>query len=331
MMRTLACLLATLSLGCQAPPGAIDPFIGRQTVPPPGTGTPNSNPPGNSYYSENTAPGRVSNASDTDPDYSPPGGFGFDSKNNTVARQPASARAPASIPSTNRNTGSGVGTPASRDTTPKTTPNAGGAPVQSASPWDRSPMTSRSTPGAGFQVNSNPSRTGTAATTASNRSATPANRLTQPARDIMTLPGSRSATQPSKTDSGGFRPPGSVTRAGYEEEIKEPKEAAAGTTRTPRKETIGAGKYDQDKNYRWLKGKLEYSRIEDRWKLRYIPIDGDTDDFGGSVVLLGSRMLEGYKPGEYVTAYGSLGESDARGNGYAPSFNLDRVVRQSEE
>jgi hypothetical protein len=99
----------------------------------------------------------------------------------------------------------------------------------------------------------------------------------------------------------------------------------------PRRETIAPGKYDRDRNYRWLKGKLEYTRTDDRWKLRYIPIDGDTDDFGGSVVLLGSRLMEGYKPGEYVTVYGTLGETDSRGNGYAPSYTVDRVARQSEE
>jgi hypothetical protein len=49
------------------------------------------------------------------------------------------------------------------------------------------------------------------------------------------------------------------------------------------------------------------------------------------MVLLGSRLLEGYKPGEYVTVYGTLGETDARGAGYAPTYHVDRVQRQAEE
>jgi hypothetical protein len=122
-----------------------------------------------------------------------------------------------------------------------------------------------------------------------------------------------------------------VTRASYEEEVKTIRDTAKSPSRTPRRETISPGKYDADRNYRWLKGRLEYTRSDDRWKLRYIPIDGDTDDFGGSVVLLGSRLLEGYKAGEYVTVHGTLGETESRSTGFAPTYTVDKVVRQSEE
>jgi hypothetical protein len=287
-------------------------------VPPPGTATASAQPPGEEYYDR-----AKTSANTTIPEgdkYTPRGGF-----NSNVAARPGTVPARATITG---GTSSGLTTPAS-NTPPAATPKAGGTPAKAANPGERPPATtsaSRSAPAAGFQVNSNPTR-GLPATTASTRGTTSGTRP-QPVRDLDSLPDPKpSKTAPSR-DSGGFRPPGSVTRANFEEDVKE----SSSSSRTPRRETIGSpGQYSQDANYRWLKGKLDYSRIEDRWKLRYIPIDGDTDDYGGSVILLGSRMLEGYKPGEYVTVYGTLGETDARGTGYAPTYKLDRVQRQSEE
>src|SRR5687768_943056 len=303
MKGPLACLFAAvLCLGCQAPPGAIDPFIGRQTVPPPGTATASAQPPGEEYYDRAKTSSNA--ASPSGSPYSPPGGFNY--SNSNVAARPGSTPPRATITG---GVNSGLTTPAS-NTPPPATPSAG-----------------RTAPGAGFQVNSNPPR-GLPATTASTRSTTSGTRP-QPVRDLETLPDAKPSKAPPSRDSGGFRPPGSATRANFEEDVKE---SSSGAGRTPRRETIGSpGQYSQDANYRWLKGKLDYSRIEDRWKLRYIPIDGDTDDYGGSVILLGSRLLEGYKPGEYVTVYGTLGETDARGTGYAPTYKLDRVQRQSDE
>jgi hypothetical protein len=329
MKGPLALLIAaTLCLGCQAPPGAIDPFIGRQTVPPPGTATPTTQPPGDEYYSNAPKTSGSSGPSPSNSPYAPPGGFRY--RDDDVATRPETAKPGASIPGTNN---PGITTPATRYSTPTPKPNAGGAPVKSANPGERPPAAtsaSRSIPSSGFQVNNNPTR-GLPATTASTRSTATGTRAasTQPAKDITTLPDARPASKtPASRESGGFRPPGSVTRASFDEDVSE----TTSTKRTPRRETIGSpGAYDQDKNYRWLKGRLEYSRTDDRWKLRYIPIDGETDEFGGSVVLLGSRLLEGYKPGEYVTIYGTLGETDARGVGYAPTYQLDRVQRQAEE
>ncbi|MDZ7617026.1 MAG: hypothetical protein U1E05_08480, partial [Patescibacteria group bacterium] len=45
-----------------------------------------------------------------------------------------------------------------------------------------------------------------------------------------------------------------------------------------------AGQYGFDPSYAWLRGRLEYSQVDRRWKLRYIPVDGNTDQYGGSVV-----------------------------------------------
>jgi hypothetical protein len=83
--------------------------------------------------------------------------------------------------------------------------------------------------------------------------------------------------------------------------------------------------FGYDPQYRWLKGRLEYSEIERRWKLRYIPIDGATDDNGGSVVLREGTDLGDLRPGDYVTLYGEVGEREASSKGYAPVYHADRI------
>jgi len=83
--------------------------------------------------------------------------------------------------------------------------------------------------------------------------------------------------------------------------------------------------FGYDPHYRWLKGQLEYSEIERRWKLRYIPIDGATDDHGGSVLLPEGTELGDYRPGDYVTLYGEVGAHDENSKGYAPVYHADRI------
>jgi hypothetical protein len=315
-----------LCLGCQAPPGAIDPFIGRQTVPPPGTGTPAAVPPGDAYYTP-----KAGEPSPSGTPYAPPGGFSgrYSNQDNSVATKPGTSRPSATI-------ANGVGAPpstkpAARETTPAPA-GSGGSPVRPAGPADSPPgsSASRATPRTGF-VNNNPPPSSPPARTASSR--TPVTGIgSRPAAQTSPANTSQpSAQSPAPQDSGTFRRPSSTIRANHEEARPAAGSATAATSRTPRREVISPGKYEADHNYRWLKGKLEYSKIDDRWKLRYIPIDGDTDEFGGSVVLVGSRLLEGYKAGEYVTVHGSLGETDSRGGGFAPSYTVDKVVRQAEE
>jgi len=86
--------------------------------------------------------------------------------------------------------------------------------------------------------------------------------------------------------------------------------------------------YGHDPEYRWLKGRLEYSQIDRRWKLRYIPIDGTTDEFGGSVILSSTSLLSGYERGQFVEVHGSLGRSaQDKTPGYAPEFEVQEIKR----
>jgi hypothetical protein len=100
--------------------------------------------------------------------------------------------------------------------------------------------------------------------------------------------------------------------------------ATTGTNSTPE----SADAYSHHTNYSWLRGKLEYSNAGKRWKLRYIPIDGQTDQYGGSVVLPNSPLLENFRPGEMVTAEGSIGTVPAEHGRFSPLFELRAIKPQ---
>ena len=351
MKRPLALIFAaTLVCGCNTPNGIVDPFVGRQTIPPPSTGVASNPPAANPYYPGSAQGGAPSGGgfnanSGANNRYAPPGdSFGYGGMAN---RSNPTTSGATQLP------GGPTAAPASISREPAR-PAAGGAPVRSANPAERPPASSgassRAPASAGFQVNNNPRRGLDQATAASVRHTDQAPRdsfssgtrgepgrlsPTEKATDIMELPDARPAGKAS-SGSSGFRPVGSARRASYEEPVDESQaDDNARERRSTRREPALAGEspgnFGFDPNYQWLRGKLEYSRIDDRWKLRYIPINGDTDEFGGSVVLLGSRLLEGYKPGEFITVYGSLGDNGSEARGFAPPFQLDRVIRQADE
>jgi len=84
-------------------------------------------------------------------------------------------------------------------------------------------------------------------------------------------------------------------------------------------------KYGYDRQYTRLKGKLEYSQIDHKWKLRYIPIDGNTDSHGGSVVISDSTLLSGCERGDFVEIWGSLAKQAKKGPEFAPLYNVSQV------
>ena len=87
--------------------------------------------------------------------------------------------------------------------------------------------------------------------------------------------------------------------------------------------------YGHAPDYTWLRGRLEYSQIDGKWKLRYIPIDGQTDDFGGSVILPSTSMLSGYERGELVEVHGRIGVPGDGDQNYSPEFHVDQIRRIS--
>ncbi len=94
------------------------------------------------------------------------------------------------------------------------------------------------------------------------------------------------------------------------------------------KSVPGGSAYEHDKSYQRLRGKLEYSSVTSQWKLRYIPIDGETDSYGGSVVIANSGAFEGYRAGEFVTIEGSIVSEKSSGTRFAPKYEVNDVERQ---
>jgi hypothetical protein len=86
--------------------------------------------------------------------------------------------------------------------------------------------------------------------------------------------------------------------------------------------------YSYDPQYGWLRGKLEHSAAANRWKLRYIPIDGQTDEFGGSVVLSNPSLLKEFSPGQMVMVQGSVGNGPAEHGRFSPLFELRSIQAQ---
>ncbi len=133
--------------------------------------------------------------------------------------------------------------------------------------------------------------------------------------DIMDLPKARdsagqSATPSAQTDSG-FR------LVSGTEEIDSPKAEPPESS---------SSRYAHDPQYGWLRGQLEYSRIEGHWKLRYTPVDGETDKHGGSVVVSDPSVLAGYERRDYVEVRGRVGQRRTK-KGYAPTYEVSQIKR----
>lgn len=59
------------------------------------------------------------------------------------------------------------------------------------------------------------------------------------------------------------------------------------------------------RDYRWLVGKLDYSRIQKAWLLRYVSFE-EEDRYGGCVTLVAPPSIRNFKPGQIVRVEGSL-------------------------
>lgn len=103
----------------------------------------------------------------------------------------------------------------------------------------------------------------------------------------------------------------------------------ATTAAAARRPVDSGATYGFDGQYAWLQGQLEYSESARQWKLRYIPIDGATDRYGGSVVLAPSGTLSGYRPGDFVSVKGRIDASRTAQGSFAPQYVVASVDRLS--
>jgi len=160
--------------------------------------------------------------------------------------------------------------------------------------------------------------------------ATPAGSESRPVVDIMDLPpaGSTSMSR-SSPRSGGIRLVSATEKLSGSSSSGSPVGSFSATTTGEAgvDSSASRARYGYDPQYRWLRGRLEYSEIDHRWKLRYIPVEGTTDEYGGSVVLSDVSRLSGYERGEFVEVHGALGNLAEDDLGYAPEFQIHQIER----
>jgi hypothetical protein len=175
----------------------------------------------------------------------------------------------------------------------------------------------------------------------------PPGRLVLPERviDIMALPNSRTLAAERPSADSGFRLVSGTSPATVPATPR-------GSSRASSSSASGDGgvvsfsptaRYGHDPEHQWLKGRLEYSAVDHRWKLRYIPIDGRTDEYGGSVVLIpidgrtdeygGSVVLDdasrlsGFERGDFVEVHGQINSQGSDDRGYAPLYKVAQIKR----
>ena len=91
----------------------------------------------------------------------------------------------------------------------------------------------------------------------------------------------------------------------------------------------GVRRFGFNPGYESLRGRLEYSHSRRQWKLRYIPVDGQTDAYGGSVVIANPGLLEGAQPGDLVEVHGTVIGDATPGRGFSPGYQLTAATRLS--
>jgi hypothetical protein len=352
MSRPLAlAFVAVLLASCKSYP-KVDPVYGRQIIPPQRTGSigglvsrDGTTPP--PQYYEGSTSGQGSQGGNLPP--APAGDLGprdgsFDFRGSSSSRVLPESGASSggwnrpAAGSSDLGTGGTVAIPArtgpddfSRRTPPDTSgygssryDNTGsGSSAPSSSPFPASSPASDSAIPA--RPNSVPAPPGSGADNWNSESpyrSTAYERASGPERgrvvDIMDLP-ARGSLHPDDAPSGNSRPSGYAAFAASNE-------TAGRVSPTSASPADDQGPYGYDPSYRWLKGHLEYSPTDRRWKLRYIPITDRTDEYGGSVILEDSPALQEMRRGDTVMVEGQVA-GEAEPGGFAPLYRAARISR----
>ncbi len=135
---------------------------------------------------------------------------------------------------------------------------------------------------------------------------------------------------PSTTDPMlNFAPPAhpSDSSASAAMEQLSPASYQKATTAAPAAASLPAGPhFGHDANYLWLVGTLDYSRIQQAWLLRYVPVE-EEDRYGGCVTLVAANGVLHFKRGQSVRVEGSL--IDPESQQLRPAFQV-RKIRAEE-
>lgn len=83
----------------------------------------------------------------------------------------------------------------------------------------------------------------------------------------------------------------------------------------------GDGQFAHDANYQWLVGTVDYSRIQQAWVLRYVPVE-EEDRYGGCVTLVTNRPMN-FKQGQTLRVQGALIDPDSQQ--LRPAFQVQDI------
>lgn len=295
MARQVAMLMAALIIaGCRGsnPPGPVDPFFGRTRIEPPATGSVSPRPPSDPYSPSSTHVTPSSSATG-------------------VAKSSVSSQSAGPLAS------SGPGDHISVPAAARAQPNLNDSAVRQSS-VAKNTEASRASP------SELPSTPGTSGVVPARlyQTIAPRPKTSERPIDIMDLP--------AADQSGNSAPPGTIQLASAAEPLKD---ASVGSDKSRPANAAAPsyqGLYGYDPQYRWLRGRLEYSEADRCWKLRYIPIDGVTDKYGGSVVLSNTSSLSGFERGDFVEVHGTLTSSSGKPQGFSGTFDVQQIKRSGK-
>jgi hypothetical protein len=378
-------LLALLAAGCRSPAPTFDPFAGRTTVPPPGTGTGALTPPTvtQPYYQSAPPPGMPSTAP---MNTAPPGGYGFPQGANSLpastpsafaAQEPAIRVQDGVAPLAHEPPPSLAMSEAvplrPRINEPQIAVPTDSATARIAPPATMMPQNIQAAP---LATNVQPQMTPAPLVTA----ITPGQQTLQPyattvspiqrpapvSYTIVSQPQPQPQFQPNPCyaapaimlDECGCTPSQVILSSGAVEISELPSRATHGVRNTPtlappensiasttasnlvvrqvsHVEPIKAdfqpqkivSRYGFDTEYQWIRGKLEYLQSTGQWKLRYIPVDGDTDEYGGSVEIANPDAVAAFEPGDHVTLHGHVSREPDDAGAFAPLYTVERANR----
>lgn len=116
---------------------------------------------------------------------------------------------------------------------------------------------------------------------------------------------------------------GEVIQAGYDVVVPERAgKVSRGAQQPANRLRPRSARFDYDPDFRWLQGRLEHSQASGEWKLRYIPIDGATDEYGGSVILENPQALGDLSAGDFARIRGELRSSETDRTTFAPIYRI---------
>lgn len=141
--------------------------------------------------------------------------------------------------------------------------------------------------------------------------------------------------QSRSSTADGFRPQGSSRTAREQNRFTRPAEPAGNEPTTPTYQAANsaapqevADRFGFDPQYTWLRGKLEQSPTTGQWQLRYVPQQGQVDQFGGSLSIANPQVLGGSQNGDYVAVQGQLQMVQLGTGANVPTYTVNVLQRQ---